>query len=80
MENFDPDKLIDLMKKNGEWDEEDDQMYGAEAMRKAMDGKKNPEDDDESDTDNEDFAYPQSGKDNHEELYQRRLMKKQAQM
>jgi hypothetical protein len=55
MENFDPDKLIDLMKKNGEWDEDDDQMYGAEAMRRAMDKKRNPED---SDSDNEDIADP----------------------
>ena len=28
LEDFSPDKLIDLMKKNGEWDEEDE--YGRE--------------------------------------------------
>ncbi len=57
MENFDPDKLIDLMKKNGEWDEDDDQMYGAEAMRRTMDKKNNPEQDSD-DSDNDDIADP----------------------
>jgi len=33
MEDFDPEKLIDLMKKNGEWDDEDDNIYGKEALR-----------------------------------------------
>jgi hypothetical protein len=33
MNDFDPEKLIDLMKKNGEWDEDDDAMYGSEAMK-----------------------------------------------
>ena len=43
MNEFDPEKLVELMKKNGEWDEDDEQMYGAEAL-KAM--QENPEDPD----------------------------------
>ena len=33
MNDFTPEKLIDLMKKNGEWDEDDEAHYGAESMR-----------------------------------------------
>ena len=33
MNDFEPEKLIELMKKNGEWDEEDESMYGEEALR-----------------------------------------------
>lgn len=33
MNDFDPEKLVALMKKNGEWDEEEDEMYGAEAQK-----------------------------------------------
>ena len=44
MNDFTPEKLIDLMKKNGEWDEEDEEQYGAEAQRNMQE---NPEDGEE---------------------------------
>jgi hypothetical protein len=33
MNDFDPEKLVELMKKNGEWDE-DDECYGKEELEK----------------------------------------------
>ncbi len=60
LEDFDPDKLIDLMKKNGEWDEEDDEMYGPEALRKMTE---NPEvDDSDSDKEDENQQYKKEAK------------------
>ena len=41
MNEFDPEKLIDLMKKTGEWDEEDDELYGPEAAKRLA--EENPE-------------------------------------
>lgn len=43
MEDFSPEKLIDLMKKNGEWDD-DDLDYGQEGLEENVkDSMENPE-------------------------------------
>eukprot|EP00347_Sterkiella_histriomuscorum_P018945 403343555 len=52
-EDFDPDKLISLMKRNGEWDEEDDEIYGPETAKQMIQDEKNEEDQQESYDDGE---------------------------
>ena len=54
MEDFDPEKLIDLMKKNGEWDDEDDNIYGKEALRQGLKPKDGA---DSSDSEAEDREF-----------------------
>lgn len=33
LNDFEPEKLIDLMKKNGEWDSDDDELYNPETLK-----------------------------------------------
>ncbi|CDW83250.1 UNKNOWN [Stylonychia lemnae] len=89
LNDFDPDKLIDLMKKNGEWDEEDDEIYGPETIKQMQQDqdeenedkydknkKQNPEDENEQDSDEQEENNQEDI--NEEQLYKKRHKSKKS--